>query len=583
MADRLAVFQRNSGYGAFICVLCFAAAVFLAETLSEMIIPFMWAAFFAMPLSGLISSLDRLFTTGAHELGRLCSRRTQSMRDLHAISFVEFTAEACSNCVYVRETPLTRMFFARVNTPCFACTQSWPLKMFRSCCRRRLKVVELSDSRRNDEESLEDDGNEVNRLVKNWNYYIKDIAPSTAVAPEGASTPLATFEEDRSGENHEITIELFLDAQEQYPAVIQTEEFPLPQGRCIHGKLEIDRTSSISFFLAALTAVAIVVAGIAAFAVLVIAGVKSLEDNLDSYKKGVTEFIDWFGRALPDATREELVKKWKDYVQSALPGIASQLLSLLANLGGYFLFFFIYLCFWIFEPLPINSDVSKVFKTYLMMKTLVCLLFALMMMCVLLSMKCPLWHLFTLVTFLLNYIPEIGPLLAAFLMTPAVLFDGQFSIHTRLVHFTWLAICGVLAKIITGNFIEVYLYSSKGGQFMRMHPVFLLATMMICYVALGITGMFLSIPIVAAMKYYMLSSQIPATLLNPMLVIIEGEEAGPHKNFVDKHRKWEPLADSDEHMETATLNLLQRDSQAAAAVKQQTSSELGRREPEPLA
>jgi len=266
-------------------------------------------------------------------------------------------------------------------------------------------------------------------------------------------------------------------------------------------------------------------------------GIKTLQEHIGDYQKGITDFVNLAGdlakKILPKDMADHMREKVGDYLSSALPNIASTIISTLGSLGGYFLFFFIYLCFWIFEPLPINSKVSQVFKTYLFMKTIVCFLFASMMAILLICLECPLWQLFFVVTFLLNYIPEVGPILAALLMTPAVLFDGRFDMHGRLVHFVWLAILGVLFKIITGNFIEVNLYANRGGQFMRMHPVFLMATMMIFYVLMGITGMFLSIPIVAAMKYYLLSSRMPKSLLNPALVMIEGEHCGPHKNFID--------------------------------------------------
>merc|ERR1719401_2315096 len=70
-----------------------------------------------------------------------------------------------------------------------------------------------------------------------------------------------------------------------------------------------------------------------------------------------------------------------------------------------------------------------------------------------------------------------------------------------------------------------------------MHPVVLMAMMMLCSALLGITGMFLSIPLMAAVKYYLLASDMPQVFLNPILVMIEGDAAGPHKNFVDKHRR----------------------------------------------
>merc|ERR1719191_395246 len=116
-------------------------------------------------------------------------------------------------------------------------------------------------------------------------------------------------------------------------------------------------------------------------------------------------------------------------------------------------------------------------------------------------------------------------------MVPAVLFDSHQTWEQRKVNTLWLVLCGTL---FTGNIIEVQLYATKGGQHMRMHPVVLMALMMLCEVLLGVTGMFLAIPIMAAVKYYMVSTDMPGVFLNPLLTFVEGSEAGPHKNFVDR-------------------------------------------------
>eukprot|EP00933_Yihiella_yeosuensis_P017684 TRINITY_DN14728_c0_g1_i1.p1 TRINITY_DN14728_c0_g1~~TRINITY_DN14728_c0_g1_i1.p1 ORF type:complete len:174 (+),score=6.95 TRINITY_DN14728_c0_g1_i1:105-626(+) len=95
-------------------------------------------------------------------------------------------------------------------------------------------------------------------------------------------------------------------------------------------------------------------------------------------------------------------------------------------------------------------------------------------------------------------------------------------------------------RIFTGNIVEVQLYASHGGQFMRMHPVIILAVMMLFSALLGVTGMFLAVPVTAVVKYYLLSAGMPDSILHPLLVWVEGDETGPHKNFVDRHRSSSP-------------------------------------------
>ena len=49
-------------------------------------------------------------------------------------------------------------------------------------------------------------------------------------------------------------------------------------------------------------------------------------------------------------------------------------------------------------------------------------------------------------------------------MTPAILLNGDIEVKARLWNFLWLAIGGIIIKVITGNVIEVRLYATKGGH-----------------------------------------------------------------------------------------------------------------------
>merc|ERR1740129_2087487 len=91
-------------------------------------------------------------------------------------------------------------------------------------------------------------------------------------------------------------------------------------------------------------------------------------------------------------------------------------------------------------------------------------------------------------------------------------------------------------KLLTGNIIEVKMYSTRGGEFMRMHPVVMMALIILFEALFGISGMFLAIPVVAAMKYCLVSTNTPAVFLHPLLKIIEGDEAAAHRMFVHRRR-----------------------------------------------
>ncbi|CAE8649258.1 unnamed protein product, partial [Polarella glacialis] len=302
------------------------------------------------------------------------------------------------------------------------------------------------------------------------------------------------------------------------------------------GVLEVDKTSSVSWAIAFVITLAIVFLGMWVFVFCICAGVNTFTANLDDYKKGVNEFVDWVAPILPKDAWDVLKKMAQSFIETSLPDLATKVASVLESVGFQALMFMIYFSFWILEPLPVSGPVAQVFKSYLLLKTFVCLLFAGSMSLLLMCLDCKLWNLFFVLTFLLNYIPEVGAILSAMLMVPAILFDGHVPIKRRIMNVAFLAIFGTLIKIITGNVIEIRLYGTKGGQFMRMHPVIILALIMLCEELMGITGMFLAVPTMAVVKYYLVSAEMPGMVVNPLLVFIEGDETGPHKNFVDRQR-----------------------------------------------
>uniref|UniRef100_A0A7S1M6X6 Uncharacterized protein n=1 Tax=Alexandrium catenella TaxID=2925 RepID=A0A7S1M6X6_ALECA len=121
----------------------------------------------------------------------------------------------------------------------------------------------------------------------------------------------------------------------------------------------------------------------------------------------------------------------------------------------------------------------------------------------------------------------------------------------RLWKAFYLVILGLLIKFVTGNIIEVHMYTTRGGEFMRMHSVVLMALIMIFGQMLGLTGMFLSVPFVAALKYYLISANIPPKIVDPLLCFIEGDELAVHKIFIDKSAAHANNAAATEHAEHA--------------------------------
>lgn len=574
MTGRPPEFQRNAAFVAFTLVICQAGVVYLAGKLQSVVIPLIWSAFFAVPVTGLVDRIDHATNVAARKIWRRC--RSMGRSSPGEVPLRRTATGPADTWVFATEPGLGYIKLgagAAAEQFVALATRSWLSCLFpdarwcpRRPCRIRITKLEVRQRVNGARVTTACQGPEVNRLVEGWSYYV-DVEMPEEEGPMGMRQPLQA-----SG----TRVHLYLDKEQQYPAVIPTggaaraaefagdagaeedaaesasstvslarswhaaaaAERP-PEGRLV-GAFEIDTSSSITWCFALLVTLIIMTLGCWVLVQFVYYGVFAFKNNLDRYQNGVLEFSnevqDMLHNVVSKEAWDEIQRNVQNFVKDALPNMASDLVSYLEGIGWQIILFLVYIFFWIFEPLPMNSSVAQVFTSYLYLKTLVCILFASLMSALLFALGCPIWHLFFVITFFLNYIPEVGAMLSAALTVPAVLFDGHYSITDRMYHLAWLVVCGLLIKIITGNIIEVRAYATRGGQFMRMHPVILMALMMFCSALLGLTGMFLAIPIVAAVKYYMITANMPGVLLNPMLVMIEGDEHGPHKNFVDRHR-----------------------------------------------
>lgn len=99
---------------------------------------------------------------------------------------------------------------------------------------------------------------------------------------------------------------------------------------------------------------------------------------------------------------------------------------------------------------------------------------------------------FGLLAFLLNFIPNVGPVVASILPIPFILLSPEGSVWWMLA-----AISVTMAiQVISGSVVEPKMM----GDTSDMHPVVILLALMFWGMMWGITGMFLATPITAGIK-----------------------------------------------------------------------------------
>ena len=135
----------------------------------------------------------------------------------------------------------------------------------------------------------------------------------------------------------------------------------------------------------------------------------------------------------------------------------------------------------------ILANISK----YLSVKISTSFVTALAVWLILVFFHVKLAFLFALLTFLLNFIPSIGSIIAVLLPTPVLFL--QYGLDPT---FWIIIVLTTAAQFIIGSLIEPHMM----GEGMDLHPVTVIACLIFWGLVWGIPGAFLSVPITASVK-----------------------------------------------------------------------------------
>jgi len=181
----------------------------------------------------------------------------------------------------------------------------------------------------------------------------------------------------------------------------------------------------------------------------------------------------------------------------------------------------LYMVFWLCNPVFVGETVTALFKRYILLKTIASAMYAFFIYLLLQCLAVDLAIVFGLVSFVFNFIPEVGPIAAMFLPLPVILLDGRLE---RPLLNMFLALGGQFClKFVFANIIEVKLVERQNA--FRMHPVTILFFIAFFGRIWGATGMLVSVPMMAAAKAA--AQLMPALYRDPILVFLEGDKNAP--------------------------------------------------------
>lgn len=226
---------------------------------------------------------------------------------------------------------------------------------------------------------------------------------------------------------------------------------------------------------------------------------------LNPFNLSLREVAQWLNIRMQDFDVSTIIQELFD--AGAIKSIFNSFSSLLGDL-------FISLIFWVFMILGKDkfenrlrfafsgnkqlveenlNSINTQLQSYVIIKTIISLVTGVIFTIILISFGVDFAIMWGVLAFVLNYIPNIGSLIAMFF--PIMISLVQFGFGFRTI---MMSILLILTQNILGNFVEPnYL-----GRKMDLSPVFVLFSLIFWGWIWGITGMFLAVPIAALMKIF---------------------------------------------------------------------------------
>ncbi len=217
----------------------------------------------------------------------------------------------------------------------------------------------------------------------------------------------------------------------------------------------------------------------------------------------IQDFLSSFGVPMEDIKLSELVKNLP--VMQLFRGAGAWALSLISTTGLVFIFLL-----FLFTGSPANKEqdevnnsetgepVSEVGKEinsqiskYLSVKLFASTITAAIVFVILSFFRLDLAFVFAFLTFVLNFIPTVGSLIATVLPLPVALLQYESSLMVALV----IIIPGAVQFFI-GSIMEPKMM----GRSLNLHPITVLLSLMFWSLIWGIVGAFLAVPITAVLK-----------------------------------------------------------------------------------
>lgn len=278
--------------------------------------------------------------------------------------------------------------------------------------------------------------------------------------------------------------------------------------------------------IASMVTVAVFTGAVTLYGVMMYKSAYHMKSTWHNYETGAQRLLDklsaWKDK-LPEELVDKMVKKALGSIEEVLSDVLGSALEHLTFILVELFMTLLYMVFWLCRPVFVGETITALFKRYILLKTVASAMYASCIWLLLQALQIDLAIVFGLVAFMLNFVPEVGPIVAIFLPLPLILFDGRLP--QPILTMTIALVGQLFLKFVFANIVEVKLVERQND--FRMHPVTILFFVAFFGRIWGATGMLVSVPVMAAAKAA--TVVMPALYRDPILVFLEGDRDAPKR------------------------------------------------------
>ena len=278
-------------------------------------------------------------------------------------------------------------------------------------------------------------------------------------------------------------------------------------------KLKIPRMIGVTVTLL------LVMVFLAILILLISEAVQLIYTTASEYRDGFVNLAEMVLTKMKEMGLDIEVPEIRNDLKARIPKFAADTFGTTMAVTSTIIFVSIFLIFLLAGRNPhtirtgVYGTIDSKIRRYISMKTILSLITGFSVWVVLQLFGLKLAVVFGMLTFILNYIPSIGSIIATCLPIPIAVAQFSSPMMVSLV----VIIPGAI-QITIGNFIEPKLM----GQELKLHPVVILLALSFWGLLWGVIGMILAVPITAAIRIVLMQFET----LRPVARILAGKLPG---------------------------------------------------------